>query len=269
MIYVWSNATSNSVRNMFNGSAASIARIENLIKDGHFMEQDSSLQSDPQVNVEAAAYGLLIPVAWNMSNAGLSPFILQGGNNCSSHSSQWVPDDVASVSWTCYNSTVYYLVTPSGFFGGECVRGRPSQCYVNQFSAVPGVSELNSSSYGGITPRQFIIGQVFFSLLYNYFLAGQACDGANILFIRSVNGYQANNNQNGWPALVASDLEQYYENFTNTNDYLETPGLMQLPVCDAQIAYNNWANQDPLISHYPCNRDVSQRCNLTEGLCSL
>jgi len=168
MINIWTNASRSLGEELFNGSAASIARLYSMAMDGRFME---SVQNTPQPvddqtiqqYIKYAAYGLLIPQAWYLSEGNIWPFVLDSGYDCSSLNPVplFISDDTAAATKVCYNDALYFLVSTHDHLDMYCSTGghdRPYVCTRKQFASPPGIEELNGINYGRVTPDQIVIG---------------------------------------------------------------------------------------------------------------
>ena len=73
--------------------------------------------------------------------------------------------------------------------------------------------------------------------------------------LRAVSSFNANGQKNGWPLIDASNDDQLNDIFNNG---IRAVGVVQIPVCTADEAFNNWSrigriSGGGLSDHFPCN----------------
>jgi hypothetical protein len=163
----WSAVTEQSLTYLFNGSDSSIDQLGTIISNGKLIEGsvNSSPASPPvppvprslsslQASIAKAFFGYSIPAIWTVS--GAYPFIIDSGYDCSADNpiTQYMDPDTQRSTYACYNNKLYYLGSPSGN-PQNCFEGG---CIDNTFSAPPGLSWLDGTSFGGIRLSDLIIG---------------------------------------------------------------------------------------------------------------
>ncbi|OKL58597.1 hypothetical protein UA08_06382 [Talaromyces atroroseus] len=229
-IYYESITAVNSA--VFNGSDSSIDTLWGLIQEGRMMEPTNSTPTDLQIQtyIEASMYSSLIPYAWSLSSSPRYPFILDAGSDCSDIDlmAVWMSSDTeAEDTYYCHNDKLYYLLVVTG---EKASCPTPPTCGLScgdwPLEMPPGLTALNGSDgvWGNLTKADFIVG--------------------------ALNGYEANGNANGWDTLDPmtttgwSDLWEYG---------VRAPGVVNIPVCDVDTAYANWAEgYKSTDSYYPC-----------------
>ena len=203
---------------------------------GQLLEPGSKVD-DPTIQnaIEQALYGYLIPQAWSLSNEGIAPFVLDSGFDCSAVNPlpKYMSDSTGDASYTCYENKLYYLLSPTGRAQNcDIVPCGISTCTDNFFSLPPGITALDGTAYGGVTRDMFIIGYVPLALpLFPLKLTRP------LSLNSAVASYQANQNTNGWPRADPSNSETISALYDTG---IETPGVVQIPVCSAETAFANW-----------------------------
>ena len=140
-----------------------MGQLYNMIKDAKFFGF-SGLPSDYSLDtfVEKALYAYLIPQAWSLEGSG--PFVLDTETDCdngqptasASYMYEFFQDDDIKNYGYCYNGRSYYLAgakakDSDSYFGGDWTGS-------NGFYALPGASQLNSSSTWGFSTADIIEG---------------------------------------------------------------------------------------------------------------
>ena len=69
---------------------------------------------------------------------------------------------------------------------------------------------------------------------------------------RAVNNLNVNDGKNGWAQIDLTNNDALNDIFDNS---IEAAGVVQIPVCGAEEAYNNWGNVGKGKSkNHPCDR---------------
>ncbi|KAJ4259837.1 hypothetical protein NW757_001787 [Fusarium falciforme] len=237
IIKYWSGANVNALRWIFDGTDEAIDTLWNLISDGKLVggplyDGESTLkqEDDLQANIEKSFYGLNIPTLWRLSET--YAFVLDSGYNCNEEYpvKDYPDEDTMDATSVCYEGRRYYLVYPKGdseefscsYIHTHCER----TCKNNKFSAPPGLDSLDGTLFGGITKEDLIKG--------------------------SVRTYNKNGKKN-----VAGDWDPTGDDST-FRDLLDvditTPGLVRLPVCSPERAFQSWDTASKGSSpSYPCD----------------
>ncbi|KAJ4197154.1 hypothetical protein NW767_009046 [Fusarium falciforme] len=237
IIKYWSGANVNALRWIFDGTDEAIDTLWNLISDGKLVggplyDGESTLkqEDDLQANIEKSFYGLNIPTLWRLSET--YAFVLDSGYNCNEEYpvKDYLDEDTMDATSVCYEGRRYYLVYPKGdseecscsYIHTHCER----TCKNNKFSAPPGLDSLDGTLFGGITKEDLIKG--------------------------SVRTYNKNGKKN-----VAGDWDPTGDDST-FRDLLDvditTPGLVRLPVCSPERAFQSWDTASKGSSpSYPCD----------------
>ncbi|KAF2111869.1 hypothetical protein BDV96DRAFT_602899 [Lophiotrema nucula] len=225
--FIANQAISQVGSTLFNGSDASIAALFSLIDNGQVMEPPSLPTAvELQSYVSKAIYGFLIPQAWGLSNKPIAPFILKSGTACADGVDASVfhlTKETADATNICYENEFYFLVAAEG----------PIKCTTNicthsttcssTFVAPDGLSTLDGTQWSGLIKDDFIIG--------------------------ALNSWNANNQQNGWATADPTQDKTFTDLF---NLGVRTPGVVHIPVCDAETAWYNWQSNENKQSDYPC-----------------
>lgn len=155
----WSQALVNSTRDLFNGTPEAIAQLSTMVKDGKFYTiPDLPDNTDTENQIEQITLGLLLPIAWKMSNQMIWPFIMDSGLDCSTPPDPtYTTAGTASATGHCYNDRMYYLLTlcKGGAIGNTCVGGCP---YNRTFCVPYGIDDLHGQFYGGLNYSTVIEG---------------------------------------------------------------------------------------------------------------
>ncbi|PGH14086.1 hypothetical protein AJ80_06090 [Polytolypa hystricis UAMH7299] len=243
VFFAWGNGTEFLVKDLYSGDDDPTDLLWKTISNGKLISgsEDTNTNTEPsmsatqlQVHVERAFYGFIIPQLWNAS--GTDAFVMETGYKCGTEHPmrEYILDNTGTATWVCHEPTdkMYYLVAAKGDATTcEChapCMGGPPPCSDNTFSAPPGLDALDGESLGEVTRVDLVHG--------------------------AVASYKNNNNKNGWKAPDPSTKEAF-DRFWKDN--IRAPGYVQLPVCSAEEAWNNWrkktSNKDFTTDNYPCN----------------
>ena len=110
--------------------------------------------SSLQASITKAFFGYSIPAIWTVS--GNYPFIIDSGYDCSADNpiTDYMTPETQQATYACHNNKLYYLATPTG----DPQTCGDDGCIDNTFSAPPGISWLDGTSFGGIRVSDLIIG---------------------------------------------------------------------------------------------------------------
>ncbi|PYI22706.1 hypothetical protein BO99DRAFT_429649 [Aspergillus violaceofuscus CBS 115571] len=165
IVQVWYSTIDSMNESLFNGTSNSIDILHDLVTDGKLLETsfDTPSDSDIAAMVEKAIFGLLIPLTWTLSPDTHNAVVVDSQSTCDTSNplSSYISSSVAKSGYVCYNNNIYYLVDvvsldrycQSNSQGGQLCRD-PT---VNK---LPGVGELNGSSWGGVTVEDLVVGAV-------------------------------------------------------------------------------------------------------------
>lgn len=216
----WSHVNALALRNLFNGSEASIDALGRAIADGQLIEGRRYKQPDDDKDgpslrdiIDRTFYGLGIPELWRAS--GIHAFIIDSGLRCgdgNDNNKDWQDQaplrehlDEAAVSkaGACIDGWQFYLVRPAS--------KSPTR---EKFSMPPGLEELLAGrtwerTWGGVCVEDLVRGAVG-----TWLKSGRK------------------NNAGGIADNVADSI--------GVDDVLDvditTPGLIRLPVCSPERA---------------------------------
>ncbi|KAL3428789.1 hypothetical protein BDV09DRAFT_203916 [Aspergillus tetrazonus] len=233
---IWQDSTASAVREIFNGSDASIAVLWKAIKDGQLIDglipegntqQPRYSRSEMQKLVQTSFYSYAIPQVWQQSSHSIF-WLDTDGHDCDDESnpvSDYIDDSTAKITKACYNEKTYYLVYPEGQASNSCQQpgGGLGVCVPFKFDAPPGVDKVGD---------------------YNLTL--------DDILASSVNSYNNNNGKNGWDLTDLSSLD---ENNIRKGGFIDqeirAAGHNRIPICSGEEAFLNWGyNYD---GNYPCN----------------
>ncbi|KAL4768027.1 putative necrosis-inducing factor-domain-containing protein [Aspergillus nidulans var. acristatus] len=236
---LWDRANTMGLATLFDGSDDSIKTLKSLVADGHFINGASDLSdgdgfdgktgNDTVTDAFAKAlYGYAIPVLWQAS--GHHPFIIDTQRSCTSDSD----GDDEKLATACYGGKLYKLADPDGESrscrenaqtGVKC--GQHDGTY-NDFATLSGVDELKDGAWGGVTPRDIIVG--------------------------AVRTYIDNGEENGSEKTV--DRSKNFDSLVELD--ITVPQFINLPVCTETVARRSWTNSDDTpsvrnVDYFPCN----------------
>ena len=159
---LWYKTVDALNKKLFDGSDDSIKSLGGMMADGKLLERGNTI-SDPTIQsfLEKAIFGILIPQAWVLGQS--YPFILNSGYPCGTvaPTMMLLTEDVGSVTWSCVDDKLYYLVAPDGdastcLLGGDGLGAAP--CYATDWSAPVGLATMDGTAWGGVTRDDFIAG---------------------------------------------------------------------------------------------------------------
>ncbi|KAL4981202.1 hypothetical protein BDW66DRAFT_156278 [Aspergillus desertorum] len=233
---IWQDSTASAVREIFDGSDASIAVLWEAIKDGQLIDglipegntqQPRYSRSEMQKLVQTSFYSYAIPQVWQQSSHSVF-WLDTDGHDCDDESnpvSDYIDDSTAKITKACYNVKTYYLVYPEGQASNSRQQpgGGLGVCVPFKFDAPPGVDKVGD---------------------YNSTL--------DDILASSVNLYNNNNGKNGWDLTDLSSLD---ENNIRKGGFIDqeirAAGHNRIPICSGEEAFINWGyNYD---GNYPCN----------------
>lgn len=227
----WQDSASLALEQLFSGTDEAIDRLTSLLADGKFARgkwEGTGDREKPPGAVEIqkiarkAFFGFAIPGLWRRSSAYV--FILQSGEGCSGNpASKYVSDSTAEATKVCVNDKLYYLVHPDGQ-SRDCAEGG---CIDNKFQAPKGLDSLKNSDFGGVTKEDIVRG--------------------------ALATWEYNGREN--KAVSITELAGRQEVRGGLVDLnVNTPGVVQLPVCSGDRAFQSW---DKAVKggspFYPCD----------------
>ncbi|KAL8371943.1 hypothetical protein RB595_001650 [Gaeumannomyces hyphopodioides] len=251
LVQAWQDSTSLALLQLMDGRERSLDSLTSLIADGKMApgqwecpDGESGQAGEPacqrprsptEFEITALArkafFGFAVPGLWRRS--GTYAFVLDSGQGCNGNPlSKYVDHETAKAAGVCNNGRLYYLVQPKGdattcwcnyYDNGHCNRA----CANNKFSAPTGLGSLNMEDYGGVTKEDIVAGA----------LATWSYNGKQNKEVSLADLATKPDVRRG---LVGMDVN--------------TPGVVQLPVCSPDRAFQSWntarAGSSP---HYPCD----------------
>lgn len=169
LITVWMHTIVSLNEHLFNGSDVSIKLLGTMMADGQLLERGDPV-SDPDIQqfLERSIFGILIPDAWALGQAGV--FVADSGAPCGTpnpYNSNDMDDDTAQATRCCVDGKLYFLVATYGD-DEDCSGGGDEgvSCLPNPVSSPEGIEKLKDGTWGvGLT--DFVIGCVC-SLLWRF-----------------------------------------------------------------------------------------------------
>ncbi|KAH8903098.1 hypothetical protein BR93DRAFT_941010 [Coniochaeta sp. PMI_546] len=221
-IQTMKNLTMVRLRNIFNGSDASMGELYKLIDHCAAIQGAQGVESARDAAVpllEQALWVYMIPVAWKRSSKGDSWDPTKTGLSAT------LSHDDGIQNFVCSPSLEPYWISSVSTSRGLCVPPM-ANCLSVDFGTLPGISKLGGSGFeskwDGITRDQLVNN--------------------------AVNAWKANGKKNGWAKTNAYDPKSVQDII---NQGLNAPGLVNIPVCSFAEAYNN-ARQKIVTPNYPC-----------------
>ncbi|KAL8333671.1 hypothetical protein RB593_003384 [Gaeumannomyces tritici] len=238
----WQNSTSLALDKLLGGSDTTLNALTSLVADGKFIDGrwDESPETRPRSLTEAdiaqaarkTFFGFAVPALWRRSKT--YAFILDSGEDCNGNPAhKYVSDQTASETRVCHDDRLYYLVYPKGDarICTPCpAKDIPCQekCRTNSFSAPVGLDSLSGDSYGEVTKEDIVKGS-----LATWVFNGRQNKALNITQL-------ATSNNEVRKSLAGLDVN--------------TPGVIQLPVCSPDRAFQSWDTSSMRSSpFYPCD----------------
>lgn len=237
-VFGWMNSTTMSLKTLFSGERESLDALTAILKDGKMLPGAAGDMSSSRgaIDIEATArktfFAYAIPGLWRRSKQ--YAFILDSGEGCNGNpASKYVDDDTAKDTSVCHKDRLYYLVAPEGDARVcKCQSsGGPGPCQTtcrdNKFSAPKGIGSLKDNDFGKLTKEDIVKGA----------LASWVHNGRENKYI---NITEMSDEKNIREKMVGLDTE--------------TPGLIQLPVCSPNRAWQAWhTGSEGGSDHYPCD----------------
>ncbi|KAK6499976.1 hypothetical protein TWF481_010333 [Arthrobotrys musiformis] len=238
VILGWMKDTERTVKRTFNGSEETVKALGAAIADGKLIDgkwdgdaqppASETPETDLRSNILKSFYVFSIPILWRRSKT--FAFIMDSGANCDGRPlEKYLEDSTADKTGVCYEGRRYYLVHPQGEAQiCKCQRLTdigPCQpaCRDQKFSAPPGIDDL--ARFNGITKEDLVIGSV-----RTWLHRGKTNEAGRIDF----------NDNSVRRQLAEADLT--------------TPGIIQLPVCGPDRAFQSWKTSSQGSSaNYPCD----------------
>ncbi|KAM0331444.1 hypothetical protein ACHAQA_003120 [Verticillium albo-atrum] len=237
-VFGWMNSTTLSLKKLFDGESKSVDALTAILKGGNLLpgaagDVDKTVGS---IDIEATArktfFGFAIPGLWRRSKQYV--FVIDSGSGCGGKPlSKYVDDETAEATSVCHNSKLYYLVQPDGDARiCKCESsGGPGPCQTTcrdgKFSAPKGIGSLTDSDFGKLTKEDIVKGALA-TWRYNK----EENKHLNITEMADENDVRNK--------MVGLDVE--------------TPGLIQLPVCSPARAFQSWeTGKKGGTAYYPCD----------------
>ncbi|KAJ5375172.1 hypothetical protein N7517_007178 [Penicillium concentricum] len=216
----WKNLESSYLESIFSGNSSSaIESLYTTIDGGTIAAAMDKLNLvGTSTDVEKILYGQMISYAWSVSPDNARPFVWKSKIYCNENlrpliGAVLVDKSSRSKVYVCYKNYMHLLVNGHGGSIGSVLPGGDHDT-------------LNGKDYGGITIEDIVIS--------------------------SVEGFAANNNQNGYPK---ADIDGIVGSFGGDNvPSVRTPGFFNLPVClDSNVVGDNLESGNGKESPYwPC-----------------
>ncbi|PYH83224.1 hypothetical protein BO82DRAFT_363423 [Aspergillus uvarum CBS 121591] len=131
--------------------------------DGKLLETSFDTPSDSDITamVEKAIFGLLIPLTWTLSPDTHKAVVVDSQSTCDTSNplSSYISSSVANSGYVCYNNNIYYLVDVVSLDRYCQSNSQDGQlCRDPTVNKLPGIGELDGSSWGGITVEDLVVG---------------------------------------------------------------------------------------------------------------
>ncbi|KAF9873540.1 hypothetical protein CkaCkLH20_08999 [Colletotrichum karsti] len=249
IVFGWMKSTSFSVKKLFNGERENVDALTSIIADGKMIQgaRDGKAPDPPgnveiETNARKTFFGFAIPTLWRRSKT--YAFVLDSGAGCDGNPlSKYVDDATADATRVCVDGRLYYLVNPDGdsqVCGCQAADHGPCQkvCHDNKFSAPVGLGSLQNQDFGDVTKEALVKGA----------LATWSFNGQENKVVNFTSLADKPEIRNG---MIGLDIT--------------TPGLVQLPVCTPDRAFQSWATgKKGGSANYPCDLPPGKdRCGVS------
>ncbi|KAL2675732.1 hypothetical protein Neosp_011923 [[Neocosmospora] mangrovei] len=193
-------------------------------------EDSGDQREDLQAKIEKSFYGFTIPTLWRLFET--YAFVLDSGYDCNKEypAEDYLDKDTMDATSACYDGRRYYLVYPKddseecscSYIHTHC----ETTCRNNKLSALPGLESLDGTLFGGITKEDLIKG--------------------------SVRTYNKNGKKNVETDWDPTSDDSTFRDLIDVD--ITTPGLVRLPVCSPERAFQSWdATSKGSSPSYPCD----------------
>jgi hypothetical protein len=158
----WQIVLTTELANLFNGSDASIANLDKIIRDGKLVQGTGSSYAEPTTldlknQMEKELFLFLIPYSWSLNARGA--FILDSGYACGIKGPLdylWLTPSDGLLSFGCVNNRIYYLMSAYHKATAEDCDTDTNVCAPRLFTPPPGLESVNSTGWAGLTVSDLI-----------------------------------------------------------------------------------------------------------------
>ena len=218
-------------KKLFSGDDEGLAQLTDLIANGRSLDyQHLPDTQELTATLTKTIFGLLMPRAWQVSAAGVHPFLMTPDEpivGCDGlNPDKYYPQEEGSSAFVCFENRGYWLLNAHGmgsFAAESCHYSKDGPvCVRNKLSSLPGLITVDGQNWGGITRDDIAIG--------------------------SIKSFQANGNKNGYriDTTHKAVLDDLIENG------VRTAGVVTLPICSGKEAsFNRLLGKET--PNYPCN----------------
>ncbi|KAM0329547.1 hypothetical protein ACHAQA_004856 [Verticillium albo-atrum] len=246
IINIWKDSIVQYAGKIFGGDDENIGKLGKIIANGKMIATNTDIPSVTELRetLERSIYAILIPMAWRLSDRGISPFVLDSGLSCGDADGGWgsqkddkfLAGNVKGSVKVCFEDRAYYLVGASGDCHGGTPFDDPDTKNCEPFAGLPGADTLGGDKWGKLNRDDFVIG--------------------------SLNTFRSNGNKNHENAVKWSDgisndhVGAMGEDIRAANTFL-------LPICSLATAWNNFHSEsaDKSKFNFPCDVDHSPDFN--------
>lgn len=164
MTTIWYESIDVFNTQLFNGSDASIAQLDNLFEDGKLLQNAYEPLSDRDIQeiLSRSLYAALIPTAWSLSPIERGVVVIDAQVPCGTKDpldEGDVSEEDANKSWVCHNNRMYFFLAAAGperqCWGSE---GGQWDCRSNPFSRPQGVDTMDGKAWAGVDQEDLVIG---------------------------------------------------------------------------------------------------------------
>ncbi|KAL2204874.1 hypothetical protein CC79DRAFT_922150 [Sarocladium strictum] len=240
IVLIWQNSVVKLAEKIFSGSDEDMETLGKVIANGKMVASTTDIPTVEELRhqLERSIYAALIPVAWEISEQDISPFVLDSGMSCDDAGGDWGQNEgkflsgVKDSGMACHGGRAYYLVGAKGSCHGGSPFEDPDTNDCDPFSALPGVTSMDGKSWGGISREDIVFG--------------------------SINTFVANGNKNHETRLNFADGVPE-DQITGLGDDIQTANTFALPICDLKTAWDNFygSGSDRSSANFPCKIDHS------------
>ncbi|EQL02078.1 Glycoside hydrolase [Ophiocordyceps sinensis CO18] len=225
-------------KQLFSGSDKGIEVLHKVIGDGKLLQLkptgmlDLEQKSKLAPSISKLFYAMLIPAIWRMK--GWKPVLVDTGTNCDNDETiRFLSKDSPKV---CVDGKRYHLARPDGAamtYTSAASQNWGNFEHFNKLQSLDGFKELTGGAWADLRREDLV---------------------TSIVGRTKVNWKNPSSDESRWPDFTDGDQFDKMWGWINTDNMIQSPGLVDIPMCGMDEILNNWKLTKNEYYSWPCNR---------------